>query len=300
MVYCNECDDHCHEAVEVRWETGETAPRAFVVCPRRDDLAPMPLPLACLQRWRVDLGALAEILADELDTEGSVDEGANGRLWWLGRATFRAGRLDVFMARRLAEEGGAEKIGSAPRFQQCSRAVVLALCDTPRDLFPGKVTASLPRLLSFHDRTIRLDVQVLGAEVARWLGSYARQVQRFPTPPGAVWEHVEIVILADGKDADINAGAGFKSLSMAEMGLAYPRTPAKQTESWKLLLRFADEESIGPDSRTWDDNLPKRVERLKRKLQELFGIDDDPFKPFLGERAYVPRFVVRRVRPKMR
>jgi len=282
--------------VKYRGDAAEGTLIAFVVCAKLPYMGRIPVPLFRAQRYRVDLNALAEMLAGELDTDGSVQADLEGRLWWLGRATFRAGKADVFMARGLGQEGGADAVGSAPRFRQCSRAVLLSLCDTPRDLFPEKVTASLPRLLSFRDHAVRLDVEVLGAEVTRRFGGRSRQIAKYPTPPGTAWEQVEIVILADADGAIINAGAEAQDRTPDQMGMAYERNPKRPTKLWDLLLRFAAEEKIGPGSRPWDDNIPKRVERLRHKLREMFGIDEDPFKPYHEVRGYEPRFMIRRAR----
>lgn len=296
MVYCDGCDEQCHEFLEVRWETREPVPRVFVACPWRDDLGPVPVPLSSVQRWRIDLRALANMLAEDLDADGTVEEIVEGWLWWLGIATFRAGRMDVFMARGLAEEGGAEKIGSAPRFRQCTRGLVLDLGESTGDLFAEKATISLHRILFLRDRTVHLDREVLGAEVARRFGGRLRQIPKYPTPPGTTWEQAEIVILADGDGAILNAGAGGEERTPHQMGLAHARNPSKRSVLWRLLLLLAEEKAIGVDSKNRSSAIPKRIERLRRRLHEVFGIDDDPFKPYHEVRGYEPRFVIRRIR----
>lgn len=295
-VVCHGCEEACLSEVEFVGGEEGTPLRAYVVCERRDDIGRVEVPLERLRRWAVDLGGLAVMIAGNLGAVGGVEELRTARLWWLGRATFRAGRMDVFMARGLGLQGGAQEVGAEPRFQQCSRAVLLTLGDTTDDLFPGKIAVSLQRLLVLGEDGLSLERRVVEDEVARRAGRSVYQVRRFPTPPGTTWERVSIVITADDDAAQVSAGGVTEPVTPAEMGMAHPRNPSRFLESWKLLVRLATHGPIRPDSRDFSLKTPKRVERLRKALQAFFGIPDDPFQPYRRAGGYAPRFDLRRVR----
>jgi len=294
-VVCPGCHEHCLEEVEFIGGSDEMPLRAYVVCERRDDIGRVPVPLARLRRWTVNLGNLSAFLAQELGAVGGVEEVLAGRLWWLGRVSFRAGGTDVFMARGVGSRRGAEEVGVTPRFQQCSRAVLLTLGDTTGDLFPGKVAISLQRLLSIQNGELRLDLQAIKDEVARRAGRSVYPVRRFPTPPGTTWEQVSILILAEGDGAQISAGGIAEPVTPAEMGMAYARNPARYTKDWNLLLMLAKCGRVEPRDAEARVITSKQVERLRKKLQRFFGIEGDPFKPYRQVRGYEPRFSLTRI-----
>jgi hypothetical protein len=295
-VVCDGCEEACLSDVEFIGGEGGTPPRAYVVCERREDIGRVEVPLERLRRWTVDLGSLADVLAQNLGAIGGVEEMVAGQLWWLGRAAFRAGRADVFMARGLASQSGPKQVGAAPRFQQCSRAVLLTFCDTRPDLFPGKVVVSLQRLLSIQDGDLSFDLPAVEDEVSRRTGRSVYQVRRFPTPPGTSWEQVAILITVDGDAAQVSAGGITEPVTPAEIGMAHPRNPGRFLESWKLLVRLATDGPIRTNSRDFSLKTPKRIERLRDILQTFFGIPDDPFQPYRRAGGYAPRFSLRRVR----
>jgi hypothetical protein len=295
-VVCNGCEEACLSDVEfVGGEEGVPL-QAYIVCELREDIGRVEVPLERLRRWVVDLGGLADVLAQNLGVVGGVEEMVAGQLWWLGRAAFRAGRADVFMARGLGSQGGPKQVGAAPRFQQCSRAVLLTFCDTRPDLFPGKVVVSLQRLLSIQHGKLAFDVRAVEDEMARRAGRSAYQVRQFPTPPGTTWERVGIIIMADGDAAQVSAGGITEPMTPAEMGMAHPRNPSRFLESWNLLVRLATDGPIRTDSHDFSLKTPKRIERLRDVLQAFFGIPEDPFKPYRQVGGYAPKLRLRRMR----
>ncbi len=74
------------------------------------------------------------------------------------------------------------------------------------------------------------------------------------------------------------------------MGLSYKRDPHRPTKQWKLLVLLANVQRITGDSRHWSRDIPKRLQRLRRDLQSLFGIGGDPFHPYRQVNGYEPRF----------
>lgn len=320
-MVCDGCGEACLEDVELIGGGNDGPVRAYVVCQRREDVGRVAVPLERLQRWAVDLHALTGLVADGLGTAGGAEEVAAGRLWWLGKVMFRAGRADAFLARGAGRGDADEVVAANPRLRQCSRAVVLTLSDVPPDWLPSRVCLSLRRVLAIEGGALTLDRACIEEEAARWLGRSVFSGSRFPTPPGTTWEQVTITILADGDAAQVTAGDITEPVTPDQMGMAYARNPAKFTEDWKTLLRLSAHGRVTTEDPEVQFITPKRVERLKKKLRQFFGIDEDSFKPYRqvesddsdsAERSlldgrspnrrrfvggYEPRFVLTRIRP---
>jgi len=295
-VTCDGCGDGCLADVEFVGGGDEGPLRAYVVCQERDDIGRVAVPLERLKRWGVDLSALAEAVADGVGAVGEVEEVVAGRLWWLGRATFRAGRADTFLARGTGRPDADEAIAASPRLQQCSRAVILALSDIPPDWLPRRVCLSLPRLVSLEDGCLSIDRDEIEGQVARRLGRSAFTGTRFPTPPGTTWERVSIRIMADGDAAQVTAGNVTEPVTPAQMGMAYASNPARFTTDWRVLVMLAERGRVGPEDAEARVIAPKQVERLRAKLRTFFGIEGDPFKPYRSAKGYEPRSALTRIR----
>ncbi len=294
-VICPGCPEACIRPVELVGG-GDEPLSAFVICDQRDDMGRIEVPRERLKQWQVTAPGVAEWLAEELGASGGVEEIVKERLWWLGRAAFRAGRSDVFLAAGAHHADAANALWSARRFQECSRAVVLSLWQPPAQDLPGKAAVSLPRIVSVDENGLTFDREVIEAEVARVFGRSVFRGQRFPTPPGTTWEQVSIVITADGDEAVVTAGSVTEPASPARMGLAYARNPAKFTKEWGVLLLLAKHGRVGPEDSEARLIAPKQVQRLKEKLRRFFGITEDPFEPYRQARGYEPRFALSRIR----
>ena len=278
VIPCPGCEEQCLETVEIIGEGDGT--RAVIVCGRRDDMEPIEVPLESLRRWSVDVQFLADSLALLVSGLHQAEEVAQGRLWWLGRETFGAGRSDVFLACGASWRDGAPVIGGNARLRQCARALVLTLSDTQPDWLPGMVCLSLARLVLLEQGRLSLDRECIENELARRTGRSVRATSRFPTPPGTSWEQVAITITADLDGAVATAGSVTEPVTPDQMGMAYVRNPVKFTEDWKTLLLLSAHGRVTTEDSEAQFITPKRVERLKKKLRQFFGIDEDPFKPY--------------------
>lgn len=321
-MVCDGCGDACLEDVELVGGGDDGPVRAYVVCQRRDDVGRVAIPLERLQRWAVDFHALTSVVADGLGAAGGVEEVSAGRLWWLGKAVFRAGRADTFLARGTGRADADKAVAANPRLQQCSRALVLTLSDTPPDWLTGRVCLSLRRVLAIEDGQLTLDRECIEDEATRRLGRSVFSGSRFSTPPGTTWEQVSITIMADGDAAQVTAGSITEPVTPGQMGMAHARNPAKLTKEWGVLVLLSRHGRITREDPEARLITPKQVERLRDKLRRFFGIDEDPFKPyhqvesddsdeaevglldarrvrrrrFVG--GYEPRFVLTRIRPQ--
>jgi len=296
VITCPGCDMQCLKEVELVGE-GQGA-RGLIICDQREDMEPIEVPLENLRRWSVDVRVLANSLALLVGESRQAEEMAQGRLWWLGRATFRAGRSDVFLARGASWRDGAPVIAGNPRLQQCARALVLTLSDTRPDWLPGMVCLSLARLVLLERGRLSVDRECIENGLARRAGRSVHAGHRFPTPPGTSWEQVAITITVDGDAAQVTAGGITEAVTPDQMGMAYARNPAKFTKDWGVLFLLSKNGRVRPEDPEARLITPKQVERLKITLREFFGIDDDPFKSYHHAGGYEPRFALTQIRPR--
>ena len=113
---------------------------------------------------------------------------------------------------------------------------------------------------------------------------------RFPTPPGADWSDVELML--DGSDVRITVGTVSQTYTYAGLGLSDKRNPKRPRVEWRMLCTYA--ENTEPDAYyrlPKRDNLKIDIFRFRRWLQQFFGIPGDPLKPFSSAR-WLPRFKI--------
>jgi hypothetical protein len=116
--------------------------------------------------------------------------------------------------------------------------------------------------------------------------------KRFPTPAGAKWSDVEIVLISED-EAEIKVGTVCQRYTYAAVGLADKRDGKRPLREWRMLRTYA--ENPEPDAYY---NLPKRanlkldISLFRQWLQRFFGIPGDPLKPFKTT-LWLPRFKIR-------
>ena len=105
------------------------------------------------------------------------------------------------------------------------------------------------------------------------------QGSRFPTPSGTSWQDITIRFL-DGHTISVTMGHASVRYNFAELGMKDSRDGNPNTQ-WKLLSILAEnggrlswqESAAGPKRK-------KQVELLARRLQDFFGIEENPFHPY--------------------
>ena len=115
---------------------------------------------------------------------------------------------------------------------------------------------------------------------------------RFPTPAGAAWNEVEIVVLSQ-REAEIKVRDVVQHYSFASIGLASSRNSKRPRAEWRMLVTYA--ENPEPDAYfklPKRDNLKVDISKFRRWLQGFFGIPGDPLRPFKPAR-WLPRFKIR-------
>ncbi|MFC1805403.1 hypothetical protein ACFL09_00290 [Planctomycetota bacterium] len=144
------------------------------------------------------------------------------------------------------------------------------------------------------------EMQILGEElvVAEKGGSApgAEPKPAYPTPEGAEWEQVEIVITSE-TTAKLRAGDGPEmDRHMSFWGLSHARNANKETALWGLLKAFAEKHGqIGSGDKLGSVPVVGRqaVYRLREKLKAIFGIDGNPIPDYSQDEGWKTRFAIR-------
>ncbi len=294
-VICDECgEETCYRPVEVE-PSEDGAVRLFMVCPARTYIGRVWLEPQRVFQWQPTAEGLASILAKKLSALGGVEPIVPERLWQLGKVTSKAGRADAFLARGIRWRDSSERILVNPRLQECSRYLLLTVCDSHDTVPLGKAAVSLSRVLTLGEDGLTLDREIIEEELAKRPGRPSPRGSRFPTPVGTPWEQVKIVILKDGDEAVVTAGGVTESVKPAQMGLAYTSNPSKLTKLWCLLIKLSRHGRIDFRNKLASRETTKQIERLSTKLQAYFGIEDAPFKPYHVAKGYEPRFQIRHI-----
>jgi hypothetical protein len=168
-VVCDGCALRCLEDVEFIEGADGEPPRGFVVCEEPEGIGRVPVALERLQRWTIDLDAVAGLVSDRIGATGGVQEVAHQRLWWLGRLPHTEPVTDVFLARGAAWEDWDAVINQARRFRDCPAPLLLTFSQMPEERhMPGHASClPLTRLLRLDGGVLSVDQSVIGDMVAQ-------------------------------------------------------------------------------------------------------------------------------------
>jgi hypothetical protein len=112
--------------------------------------------------------------------------------------------------------------------------------------------------------------------------------------PRAVWESIELVFLSEQLLQVYIAGQPRPPQNYAELGFQDGRNEAPN-KAWALLLRFAELGGTIQNAKEaqmeWT-NVEKHVQAMRKVLQELFLLEEDPL-PFIKGTGYKARFAIR-------
>lgn len=128
-------------------------------------------------------------------------------------------------------------------------------------------------------------------DLARSYGP-ARGEKAFPTPVGADWPDVAIVLVNEN-EARISVGEITRTVSFAEMGLQEERGARTTKNVGKMLRTYAENPEPGSYFRLpFRKNLKMHIARFRVWLQGYFGIAGDPLESFESAQ-WLPRFKIR-------
>lgn len=192
-------------------------------------------------------------------------------------------------------------------FRQCLQAGLLRFGDQPLliaetqglEITPedGFAFLSLPRLDAFLSSALAIDaVLQVSADAppgiaAKQLAGQRIGMPRFPRPEGVRWSRISLILLT-GHTVRIEAGDVTKCYTYSDMGMKSERN-AEPTKQWALLCSFA--RGDGYMNRNHADftlRNQKQKELLANRLQEFFGLPDDPFEN-LPRQGWKTRFQIK-------
>jgi hypothetical protein len=158
-ITCPACfEDHSADVLWTEAHLGEPS-RPYLICPGYGRVLLQP---AQLERWRIDIGALARALAvllnDGLRTKMIVPE----RLWHLGSIEMGSSLHDLFLLRGVAWSDSIVR-GLDECLSSYLAPLVLSLTDVPADLKTSVRLLPLPRVLSLSEDHLILDRRYLDA-----------------------------------------------------------------------------------------------------------------------------------------
>ncbi|MFO0911491.1 MAG: hypothetical protein U0795_00920 [Pirellulales bacterium] len=138
-VRCPECLDHIEDVVVRDYPDGTT--RYYIACPEH---LRVELTATQLQRWTVNVGELAHLLAAALALSGRPRELVPARIWRLGRTVWQGNVRDVLWALRLPLEPSTQVRST---IVQSRRPVVLV----PYRLPPPDFWTGVPPLIALAE-----------------------------------------------------------------------------------------------------------------------------------------------------
>jgi hypothetical protein len=295
-VVCDACGGGHVETVILLESPPGTGPRAYIVCPEAGRVF---VPLDRLKRWEVNFGALAELTASALATAGAVEEVVPSRVWLLGKTTLLGRPREFFLARGLTWRDGPTVVSRAQRLQASPCPVVLVAGSIPKPEVwtcdPPPVVA-LAAVLATQGERIVADRALLECGVPNARKAHPpAPTASFPTPPGATWEAVRLVVSDHGLRVEV--GDRRRDFTFQEAGFEDRKRGGVPDRLWTLLRVFARRGGAipfdSPDlSQSERSNLKQNVSGLRKRLAALLNIKGGPFLDSRHARQYVARFKV--------
>ena len=295
---CDNCP--AQHVEEVYWEESAIDPSgrsAYIPCP--DDI-PVNIPIARLQQWVPDAGALAAHLAGAMELSGRVSELAPGSLWKLGRRRLAGRFRDVFLAivpqERVAAIVGVviENLGApdgillVPAVRGCAsrevgdRLVLIQLSETSELTSSGVVLD-----WEYIEDVLPQDRTLMKGD----------KIRSLPIPDGFGW--ADIVIETDDRRLRAWAGGTFWDLALEDIGFADARKKLGEVDkAFHVLQWFAAKRgvlSLGEIEQRYSQrrSFQKQISLLRARLRRLIPLDGDPFEWRPEEEEYRCRFTIR-------
>lgn len=119
--------------------------------------------------------------------------------------------------------------------------------------------------------------------------SEQKRATRITVLSGTTWPDVAIRFLSDHR-VEIKVRGERHTLDYAEAGFE-DRRSQKPNTAWVMLRQIAEHQQVSR-SVTKPVAVEKAIQSLRKTLQALFGLQDDPFLPFRQAKSYQPKFQV--------
>ena len=118
---------------------------------------------------------------------------------------------------------------------------------------------------------------------------------RFPSPSGLCWEAITISFVSD-ESVRVSAKRVSKTYTFTDMGFRDGRKGDRPNSRWSILKKLAEHEG----RLDWDSNLTAKQRNclqaaigfIKRCLQAMTGLTDDPFHDYRKKKGYEAKFTI--------
>ncbi len=113
---------------------------------------------------------------------------------------------------------------------------------------------------------------------------------RIEVPPGTKWENIQMRFLSR-ETVEITTPDSRRLCNFAELGFEDRRTSGAPNTAWVFLRQLAlakDNEIKRPVGEP--AKVEKAVQALRKRLKDLFGLGDDPLRPYRQVKHYAPKF----------
>jgi hypothetical protein len=118
---------------------------------------------------------------------------------------------------------------------------------------------------------------------------------RFPSPSGLCWEAVTIRFVSDDA-VKISAKGVSETYMFSEMGFRDGRKGDRPNTRWSILKKLAEQGGRFD----WDSNLTLKernclqaaIKDIRKRLQALIGLTDDPFHDYRSKKGYEAKFTI--------
>ena len=118
---------------------------------------------------------------------------------------------------------------------------------------------------------------------------------KFPSPPGLTWEKVTITFVSNDS-ARVSACGTCKTYTFSDLGFSDRRKGDRPNTRWSILKKLAEHGG----RLEWNTNLTREeknrlqtaIKDIRKRLQALTGLTDDPFHRYREKKAYETRFTI--------
>ena len=254
--------------------------RPHIVCPE-DGL--IEVDFDDMRQWLVDRRRLATALTSALELTGTIEPIVPNRIWSLGRRQM-AGRFRQYFLVCGANGRDAHVLaGGLTRILDATCPVVFVPDALPRGeewKLPSLTMLRLSQVAHVDGAELRLDTEFI-EDLLHKNGPRAASSATavFPTPHGATWEEVRVVIGELSLRAEVRGVR--REYDFKQLGFANKRSgslvPTAKWEFLRLLARFggvltSEDERLTSAQRS---NLKNYVKDARAWMQAFFGIDEE-------------------------
>lgn len=247
--------------------------------------------------WSFNIKPLLNDIKLKNNLSGTIDD-ISLRVFFIGTKNKTGVFLALFTDEKQAE---LELLSLKPKVAKFDTLLVLcpSFTITSQSLLSKLETQSIkctPFNNAFPNNDFILDSTLL--EVSEPKPSPKTSISKFPIPPGTTWQDV-IIQFISVNEVKITVGTVHKNYNFAELGFKDERRGDVPDSQWQVLIILAESNN----QISWETKHPrltepiqrqlnKRIQTIRKRLQTIMGIDDDPFYTYQQIKIYKTKFKI--------